>query len=245
MNIKDITFLDFETTGVDIKTCEIVSAYISNKKLKYTIDNLVKIDNPIPEEASEVHGITDDILTTAPDKNSVLKSVSNIFNQCDIVSGYNIMKYDVPLLINECDREKILLNYRSVKYLDVFYLIKNILTKEDKKLIPSLSLENVYKYFIGKKFNSHEARADVKATERLLKYFIDKGFDVEKYILPYENLTGQKINNENTKMSIGKYQNETIGDVLIKDPSYIKWCIDKKVILLSNKMISKLEKNNK
>ena len=241
MNIKDITFLDFETTGLDINTCEIASAYISNKRLKYTIDCLVKTGGKMPEKATEIHGITNEMLEDAPDKIGVLKSVSNLFNQCDYVSGYNILKYDVPLLINECERLDIQLDYMNVKYLDVFYVVKNILTKEDKKLITSLSLENVYKYFIGKKFNAHEARADVKATEKLLKYFIDGGYDVEKYILPFENLRGQQISHDNVKISLGKYQNREIGDIMTEDPSYLQWCVDRGIIKLTNKMTEKLE----
>jgi len=100
---------DFETTGVDPHTCMPVSASVVTATLgrRGEIEPVIELDCvinpgvPIPEGASKVHGITDEIAAKGEDPCVVANRIAGILARVDLVVAHNI-PYDGRILNRLC-----------------------------------------------------------------------------------------------------------------------------------------------
>ena len=106
--IKDrpIVFFDLEATGINIMNDRIVE--ISVVKIFPDGRREVKTRriNPemhIPEEASAIHGIYDRDVANEPTFRAISKNFFIYLEDCDL-GGYNITKFDIPMLTREFSR---------------------------------------------------------------------------------------------------------------------------------------------
>lgn len=160
---KPTVVIDFETTSVDTELTRIVQI----GAIKYNTDGtteeknvLINPETPIPAEASEVHGITDEMVKDAPKFKQIAKSLREWVKDCDFIT-YNGESFDLPVLNAELVRaglEPIDWEFNSV---DVFKLYRH--------LYPN-TLSDVYKRLTGKEIeNAHDAMNDVLATKEILE----------------------------------------------------------------------------
>ena len=104
LNLKrPIIFFDLETTGVDTAKDRIVE--ISMAKIMPDGEEIVKTRklNPemhIPEEATAIHGITDEDVKDCPTFAQVAKSLEQFIRGCDF-GGFNSNRFDLPVLVEE------------------------------------------------------------------------------------------------------------------------------------------------
>lgn len=178
---KPIIFFDLETTGVDTtvdRIVQIATIKIYPDGQREEKNYLINPTIPIPQEASDVHGITDEDVKDEPTFEKFAKSLFNYFNNSDI-GGYNSNNYDVPLLVEEFKRSGLDFDVSGRNYIDVLRI--------ETELNPR-TLEAVYKRYTGKELSgAHDALADVKGTievfEKQLSHFDDNiGFDeVDKF----------------------------------------------------------------
>ena len=104
MNLKlnrPIVFFDLETTGVDSASDRIVE--ISMIKVDVDGNKTIKTRriNPechIPEEATAVHGITDEDVAQEPTFKQIARSLAQFIEGCDF-GGFNSNRFDLPLLV--------------------------------------------------------------------------------------------------------------------------------------------------
>lgn len=173
---KPIVFFDLETTGLDILTSRIVQIACIKINLDGTTEEKKMLINPsilIPKEATDVHGISDEMVKDAPYFSQIAKSLYSFFRGCDI-GGYNSDIYDLPLLCEEFYRFSIL-------FLDWEYNLIDVL-KFERALKPN-KLSDVYKRYTGKDLEgSHDAMNDTRATIEILFNQIDN----KKEITPEE-----------------------------------------------------------
>jgi DNA polymerase-3 subunit epsilon len=159
---KPIIFFDLETTGVEINTARIVQIAcikINADGSKEEKEILINPTIPIPKDASEVHGITDEMVKDAPKFFNIAKSLFSFFEGCDI-AGYNSDSYDLPLLCEEFGRCNIEFPTWEVNLIDVL--------KYERLLNPN-NLASVYKRYTGKELDgAHNAMNDVRATFEIL-----------------------------------------------------------------------------
>lgn len=148
-----MTFLDVETTGLSITKDRIVQIACIKGKTEKVI--LLNPGIPISPEATEVHGITDDMVKNCPTFNQISKSLLD-FLQGEDLAGYNSNRFDIPILVEEFGRCGINFSLEGRKLVDVF--------ANECKRNPR-SLEAVYERVTGKKMDgAHDALVDVKAT---------------------------------------------------------------------------------
>lgn len=162
--IRPVAFFDLETTGANVDTDQIVQYAITRIETdgsRSTIKGLVMPTVPISPEAQEVHGITMEYLKKEKAEPFIQHAtvINDFIYDCDL-GGYNILKFDIPVLENEMCRAGIEVDFSTRKNLDVFSIVSIVFSK---------SLDNVYRMLTGDARKvSHEADADVSDTITVL-----------------------------------------------------------------------------
>ena len=170
MNVElknPVVFLDLETTGINIVTDRIVEIALLKVHLDgHEEEKLLRInpEMPIPEEASKIHGITDEDVKDAPPFKEVAKTLAKFLEGCDL-GGFNSNRFDIPLLAEEFLRADIDIDFKKRKFIDV----QAIFHKMEKR-----TLAAAYKFYCNKQLvDAHSAMADTKATYEVLKAQLD------------------------------------------------------------------------
>jgi DNA polymerase III epsilon subunit family exonuclease len=89
---NDVVVFDLETTGLEATKCEIIeigAVKISKGKIVETFETLIKPSCHIPEDSTEIHGITDEMVANCP---SVKQVLPDFYKFC---YGSTIMAYNI------------------------------------------------------------------------------------------------------------------------------------------------------
>jgi len=103
---NDYVILDTETTG--LYDAEIVQIAVIDRNGDPLLDTLVKPVNPIPADATRVHGITNDMVETSPGWESVARRLLQIISGRRVII-YNA-DYDIGIMYSStatCGMEKV------------------------------------------------------------------------------------------------------------------------------------------
>lgn len=207
--MNDIYFFDFETTGTDPGTALPVSLACLSSDDTVIYNGLINPGVPIPLEASNVHGILDKHVTEAPSPPyavwDMLRQVQEKSQQTPTFAGYNINRYDLPILC------RCFPPWYSYGVLDVFHLVYRYLpTLKSKKL------GDVYASLTGMPLvGAHGALEDCKATKEVLKALMERTNKPATEFVS-ELLTPKVYNT----MPLGKYSGLPIDEVPI---SWARW----------------------
>ena len=159
---RPICFFDLESTGTDTETARIVQIagikiFPDGKREEKNI--LINPEIKIPLEATEVHGITNEMVKDKPTFRQYAQGIRDWFYGSDI-GGFNSDSYDVNLLIAEMDRVDVTFADWNLNLLDVMKLYR--------KLFPN-SLSEIYKRLFGEELSgAHNALNDIITTEKIL-----------------------------------------------------------------------------
>lgn len=248
MNLKlnrPIVFFDLETTGVDSASDRIVE--ISMIKIEVDGKKTVKTRriNPechIPEEATAVHGITDEDVAGEPTFKQIAKSLAQFIEGCDF-GGFNSNRFDLPLLVEEFMRAGVDVDFRKRKFVDVQTIFHR---KEQRTLVAA------YKFYCDKDLeNAHSAEADTMATYEVLESQIERYGDIGSTVEelaefssngPIVDFAGRlSLNDKGEEIfTFGKYKGRTVVEVFTKDPSYYSWIMNGDFALYTKKKITEI-----
>ena len=92
LKTHDVVVFDLETTGLEVTKCEIVeigAVKISKGKIVETFETLVKPSCHIPEDSTDIHGITDEMVANSP---SIRQVLPDFYKFC---YGATIMAYNI------------------------------------------------------------------------------------------------------------------------------------------------------
>jgi DNA polymerase-3 subunit epsilon len=236
---KPLAFFDLETTGINISQDRIVEICI----LKVFPDEKKEVKTwrinpeiPIPASVSKVHGIYDADVKDCPTFKMLAIEIFRFFDGCDL-SGFNLVKFDVPLLVEEFLRAGHDFDVSNRKIVDVQRIFH---TMEPR------SLSAAYRFYCSKTLeNAHSAEADTLATFEVLDAQLaryegqnmpgDKNSAVifENDIASLSKLSlsnqvdfaGRMVFNDKGKeiFNFGKHKDKLVLDVLKSDPSYYDW----------------------
>jgi DNA polymerase-3 subunit epsilon len=237
---------DLETTGIDISTDKIVE--ISMIKImpngkEENITHRINPEMPIPAAATQIHGIHDEDVKDSPTFKSIAKKIAAFIEGCDI-AGYNSMRFDVPLLVEEFLRADIEVDFRSHRQIDV----QNIFHKMEQR-----TLVAAYKFYCNKDLeNAHSAAADTKATYEVLLAQLDKYQDLKndvEYLSEFSSKTknvdyaGRIILNEQGEeiFNFGKHKGKKVTHVLATEPSYYAWMLDSNFTLDTKRTLTQIK----
>jgi len=170
--IRPLIFVDFESTGTDVKTDLIVE--YSFCKLLPDGEREIKTGyfnpgRPIPPAATEVHKITDEMVKNAPTFKQKAKGILEFISGCDL-AGFNSNRFDFPLLHAEFARAGIVWDHTQHQMIDVGNIFK---IKEER------TLSAAYNFYCGKSLDgAHSAEVDILATVEVLQGQFEKYDDL-------------------------------------------------------------------
>ncbi len=243
---KPLCFFDLETTGVNVASDRIVEISIlkvfpNGNKESYTWR--VNPGIPIPKQASDVHGITDEMVANEPPFKELAPKVYGLIKDSDL-AGFNSNRFDIPLLAEELLRAEIDFDLKKALAVDV----QTIFHKMEKR-----TLEAAYKFYCDKTLdNAHSAEADTLATYEVLKAQLQRYEELENDIsflaefsshrdfadfagfIGY-NKDGQEIFN------FGKYKGSLVEDVLEKEPGYFGWLLNADFPLYTKNVLTRVK----
>ena len=260
LNLKrPIAFFDLETTGLNTTQDRIVEISI----LRVNVDGaeeqrtwLLNPEMPISPEASSVHGYTDAMVADQPTFREKAKEIAQFIGNADL-AGYNILKFDLPMLMEEFLRVDCEFDLKSRDFIDVM----NIFMKMEPR-----TLKGAYRFFCHAELEgAHGAGADTKATYEVLKAMLDKYQGVE-----YEDAKGQKslgpindmkelsqfsAHHQNADLSgqiiydaegkevfqFGKHKGKRVEDVFRMEPAYYSWMMNSEFPRYTKKLITAIK----
>lgn len=165
---KPIFFVDLETTGLDVHKDQIVEISVSKifpDGKKETRTRRLQPAVPISPEAFEAHGIKDEDLVDCPTFREIAADLLEFIDGLSVF-GYNIRRFDVPLLYNEFQRAGFVWNLKGIEIVDVSVIFKRFEPRD---------LSNAYKFYCGKELDgAHGAEADNNACLEVFMAQIDK-----------------------------------------------------------------------
>lgn len=229
---RPLTFFDLETTGVDPYNDRIVQIGLIKffpDGTKQAKDWTINPGMPIPKEASDIHGITDEMVVGKPLLGDLVQELSEIFLDTDL-AGYNVKNFDIPVLLTEFTRIGLDFDIEKVKIVDAMKIFQ---MKEPRTLAAA------YEKFCGKTLeDAHNATVDITATievlEGQLKYYDDIPTTVEEiheYCFPadpdaYDAEGKLRFVDGKITINFGKNKGKALQELALNDPGYLEWILN-------------------
>ncbi len=244
LNLRNpICFFDLESTGINITHDRIIEIAVikvlpNGEVLRKC--NLLNPGIPIPPESSVFHGIYDEDVKDKPLFKEVAREYARFMEGADL-SGFSILKMDVPMLVEEFLRAGVDFDYQRKKIIDaqkIFHLMEK------------RTLSAAYRFYMNKELQeSHTAEADAEASMDVLiaqveKYDGQNVTDISgKKIGEIKNdmevlgklvaadmvdLAGRMIKNEKGEelFNFGKHKNKKVTAVFKEEPAYYDWMMN-------------------
>lgn len=224
---KPLAIIDLETTGINLGTDRIVEIAIvkilpdGNKSIKR---KLVNPETPIPKAASDIHGITDEMVKDAPTFRQIAQELKQILDGCDF-GGYNSNRFDIPLLVEEFLRAEVDFDMKGRRMLDV----QNIFFKMEQR-----TLGAAYKFYCSKVLEgAHSAEIDATATAEILDAQLQRYPELGNSVDSVLKYLGEEVvvdfarrfvmENGVEVFNFGKFKGRPVAEVLNSEPQYYDW----------------------
>ena len=224
---RSLVFFDVETTGLNVQTDRIIQ--ISTMKFFPGRDQpqictfLMNPGIPIPPESTAIHRISNEQVKKLPGFAAFAMDLEEIFTGSD-VGGYNVAKFDLPILSEEFRRCNIAFPAPGIRIVDVQSIY---FAKEPRTLSAAV------RFYCGKEHDgAHDAEADVRAAVAVLESQLERyrelcGTVDELHSLCFpEELVdfGGKLKKNGkgqTVWAFGKNKEKPVKD----DPDYARWVL--------------------
>jgi DNA polymerase-3 subunit epsilon len=171
---KPLAVLDLETTGTSIQGDRIVEIAV----LKLFPDGSrdlrcrrVNPERPIPPEATQVHGISDAEVVDKPSFRAIARALFGFLSDCDF-GGYNVARFDLPLLREEFRRAGYQFSWHGRAVVDAMLIYH---AKERRDLVAAV------RFYCGREHpKPHSSQDDVLATLEVLRAQLDRYPDLPR-----------------------------------------------------------------
>lgn len=212
--MMNIFIFDFEATTPDPTTARILQlafGVYNEKGVEQTFHTALLYDEtyaPIPADSQAIHGITDDqIKTWGKSPETELLHLVEQAARCDFVAGHNIRNYDLPLLMGELERYRVMVRFDNI--IDTRFDIEypsHITTRKLTHLCADLGIIRQ---------GAHSARHDVDMTKDLLFSF-PLETTLERAKSPNLYIRADVTFNDKEKAKERKYNWDTVNKIWVK-----------------------------
>lgn len=224
---KPLAFIDLETTGVNLGSDRIVEIAIvkllpdGNRSVKR---KLINPEMAIPKASSDVHGITDEMVKSAPVFKQAAHELKQFMDSCDL-AGYNSNRFDIPLMVEEFLRAGVEFDMKGRKLVDV----QKIFHQMEQR-----TLSAAYKFYCNKKLEgAHSAEIDASANAEILTAQLEHYPALGNTIDSILKTIGEEqvvdfarrfvFENGVEVFNFGKHKGRAVSDVLKSEPQYYDW----------------------
>lgn len=242
---RPLAFFDLETTGINLTKDRIIQISIlkalpgGNHTQKTW---LVNPGVPIPAESTAVHGIADADVADEPYFEEIADELLAYLDDCD-VAGFNILRFDLPLMVEEFTRSHKNFDLSDRKVVDVQRIYHHMEPR---------NLSAAFRFYTGQSISTlgaaHAADVDTLATFHVFNRQLDRyvGQEIEsesgeKIASPVFNdidklhelsmgrqldLSGRLQFNDQKEVvfAFGKYKDVSVKEVFTKrDQGYYSW----------------------
>lgn len=242
---NDLVFFDLEATGLNLTRDRIVQIALiklfADGRPAEELEMKINPTVPISPEATSIHGLTNDDLKDAPTFSEVAQRLYDFIGDSDL-GGYNSNRYDVPLLQEEFYRAGLFLDTGSRRLIDAQHIFYQM---EPRTLSAAL------RFYAGKEMtDAHDALADVRATVEVfrgqLRHYAGATYTREDgtVIEPFTDIDSvaefcrddrfldatrriKRGPDGVPTFNFGKHAGQPVAEVFAKEPSYLKWILDK------------------
>lgn len=179
-NMEDVVVYDLETTGVNPKNANIVEIAAQRLNTKGDkvddYDQLVKPpDGYIPQESTDIHGISEEDVKNKPSIKTVLPKFCE-FIENSILVGHNISRYDNRILERDLtehlDPNLTLTNL----YYDTLVTARKLLPRERRSLEALADKFDILTKLDIQRDELHRAKNDIKVNREIFKKLVDIDF---------------------------------------------------------------------
>ena len=228
-----MVFFDLETTGLNPARDRIVEITLVKQNPDGTEESRTRLINPgmpIPEESTKIQGITDERVADEPRFNQIAKSFRDFLEGCDIC-GFNIKKFDIPLLEAEFKRAGVEFSRSGRHIIDTQVIFHKFHPRD---------LEAAYLIYCDKKLeNMHSSDADARACAEILSSQLEKhrgelpadikglhDFSCRDEEANWVDTDGKLIwVKEEIAINFGKNKGTLLREITSSDPSFLEWII--------------------
>ena len=258
LNLKiPLAFFDLETTGINVIKDRIVEFSIF--KIMPNVEQIIRTQLinptiPIPEETSKIHGIYDVDVADKPTFKEIAKELAKFLEGTDL-AGFNSIKFDVPVLVEEFLRAGVSFDISKRKLID----IQRIFHMMEKR-----NLAAAYKFYCNKTLeNAHSAEADTQATLEVFEAQVRKYENMDVYdglgnkigvikndMEIIHNITARNmidlagrmiLKDKDIIFNFGKHKGKKVTDVLDKEPSYYDWIMNSEFPLDTKRKLTEIK----
>jgi DNA polymerase-3 subunit epsilon len=221
---RPLAVLDLETTGTNPQSDRIVEVAVltyfpDSKPVRF--HRLINPGVPIPEEASAVHGITDEDVADRRQFEAIAERLADRLKGCDL-AGFNLRRFDLPVLLAEFARAGVKFTVAGRAVIDVMQIYH---AREPRDLAAAL------RFYCGRAHpGAHGAKADAEATAAVLDAQVGCYEDHPVTVSGlHEHFTDLDIAGRfrtvggRIVFAFGKYQGRSLSSVARKDPGYLRW----------------------
>lgn len=203
-------YFDTETTGVRADKDRIVEIAAYDPTQDRSFATLVQPGAPIPQEASKIHGITDEMVQSAPLFSVAGAAFIEFCGPNAVLIAHNGEAFDKPFLEQEFARHK--LSMPSWPLIDTLKW-----SRKYRPDLPKHSLQHLREVYGISANQAHRALDDVITLYKVFSQMID---DLKVSTILELLSAPTKAPN---RMPFGKHQGKALGDV---PRHYVKWLAD-------------------
>ncbi|MCL1887897.1 MAG: 3'-5' exonuclease [Kiritimatiellaeota bacterium] len=228
---RPLCVFDIESTGINVRSDRIIELAVIRVNIDQTETSeswLLNPGIPIPPESTAIHGITDAIVAQCPRFSDVAQEIRDFIGDSDL-GGFNVARFDLPLLVEEFIRAAVFFDGTGRRVLDaqrIFHL------REPRNLAAAL------KFFCGKEHtDAHGAEADARATLEVLCGEFERYPDLPRNVAELDEFLNPRdpfdadragrfrwVNSELT-VNFGKKKGMLVRTLMQEEPSFLWWIV--------------------
>lgn len=228
---RPLVFFDLETTGTDPATdkiVEIAALRLEPDGTRSARTRRIHPRRPIPAEATAIHGIRDEDVREAPPFEQIARGLIEFLDRADL-AGFNIARFDVPLLEREMREAGQDLALGQRKIVDVMTIFHR---KHPRDLNAAVQV------YLGRDHRgAHEAAADVAATLEVLEAQLARHEDLPRdvdrldaWIRPTPpgaaDRQGKFVwRGGEVVLGFGKHQGRPLKEMATTERGYLEWIV--------------------
>lgn len=229
---RPLAFIDLETTGLDPARDRIVELAVLTLDPDGGTDQKVRRMNPgvpIPPAATAVHGIGDADVADEPTFGALSRSLASLLEPCDL-AGFNIRRFDLPMLLAEFRRSGIDFDIRDRCLIDV----QTIFHREEPR-----DLSAAARFYLGREpENAHTALGDIQMTASVLAAQLERYTELPREISglqlycdevrPFQTEADRWFRREKDgdfTFRRGKHKGRRLKEVAVSEMDYLQWML--------------------